>query len=238
LTGAGFRDVIGTKKLTREKRDATAHMLTTKRAIILAAALVAATLIAGVLAWPSLPDAMTTHWNAAGEPNGVSSKAFGVLFVPLLAAALATLLFWLPEIDPIEAGFKTFRKEYDGLVLMIVAFMSVVHGMVLAWNLGTRVDFIHILGPGIGLLCFYLGTIMPRMKRNHFAGIRTPWTLSSDRVWDETHRHGGQLFRLSGVLAGFGAFFPEYALLLILVPMILTSLWVTIYSYIVFRRKA
>lgn len=212
-------------------------MLTTKRAIFLAGAMVAATFAAGLVAWPSLPDAMTIHWNAAGEANGVSSKAFGVYFVPFLSAFLAALLFWVPEIDPIASGFKTFRKEYDGLVLMIVGFMVLVQGLVLAWNLGMHVDFIHILGPGIGLLCYYLGTIMPRMKRNHFAGIRTPWTLSSDRVWDATHRHGGDLFRLSGVLAGLGAFFPEYALLLILVPIGFSSLWVMAYSYIVFRRK-
>lgn len=215
----------------------TRRMLTTKKAIYLSGAVIAAMIFAGLVFWPSLPSVMAVHWNAAGVANGTSGKVFGVFFVPLLAATMAALLFWLPSADPIAKGFKAFRKEYDGLILLLVGFLAVVQGLVLAWNLGARFDLIRVLGPGIGFLCYYIGSIMPSMKRNHFAGIRTPWTLSSDRVWNKTHRLGGRLFRVSGLLAGLGGVFTDYALPLILIPIGVSALWATVYSYIEYREK-
>ncbi len=213
-------------------------MLTTKRAVILTGLLIIASLAAGLIAWPSLPASMATHWGASGDANGYSGKAFGVLFVPILSIVMAALLFLLPQIDPLAKGFRAFRKEYDGLVLLLIGFMTLVQGAVLAWNLGARFEFTQIIGPGIGLLFYYIGAIMPQMKRNWFAGIRTPWTLSSDRVWEETHRVGGKLFRISGFLACLGAVFPDQAFLLIFIPIVASSLGVIVYSYRVYRKGA
>jgi len=213
-------------------------MLTSKRAMILTGVLADGALIASIVAWPKLPLMMATHWGADGLANGYSGKAFGAFFLPILAMAMAVLLFVLPKIDPLASGFKAFRKEYDGLVALIVGFLALIHGAVLAWNLGARFDLIRIIGPGVGLLFFYLGAIMPQMKRNWFAGIRTPWTLSSDRVWEETHRVGGKLFRISGVLAVLGAVFTDYALPLIVIPALASALSVTVYSYLVYRKGA
>ena len=44
-----------------------------------------------------------------------------------------------------------------------------------------------------------------RIRKNFFIGIRTPWTLASDEVWSRTHRIGGRLFILSGVIIWIGA---------------------------------
>ena len=78
---------------------------------------------------------------------------------------------------------------------------------------------------------------MRQAKRNFFIGIRTPWTLSSDHVWDETHRLGSILFIASGILALFGAFFPDYAIWFILVPVLGSTLFLLVYSYILYQRE-
>jgi len=212
-------------------------MITTKRAVALTALIIGGMLVAGALAWNALPETMVTHWNAAGEANGTSSRTFGVLFAPLLAAALAIVMFFLPKTDPLATGFKAFRKEYDGLILVLIGFLAAVQAAVLLWNLGAHFDFMQVIGPGVGLLFFYLGAVMPQMKRNWFAGIRTPWTLSSDKVWKETHELGGKLFRLSGLLAVLGAVFTDYAFELIIIPIVASSLVVIFYSYHVYRKE-
>jgi uncharacterized membrane protein len=206
--------------------------------MLLAAALAAAPLAAGLFAWDALPEMMATHWGPDGLADGRSGKAFGVLFLPLLSAALAGFLSALPKLDPLAAGFKAFRKEYDGLVVLIVGFLALIQAAILAWNLGARFDFVQVVGPGIGLLFFYLGAIMPQMRRNWFAGIRTPWTLSSDRVWEETHRVGGKAFQAAGVLAVLGAVFTDVGFALIVVPALAAALGVTLYSYLVYRKGA
>ena len=212
--------------------------MTTRASAIFAIGIVAAMVLAGLLLWPQLPPVMATHWNASGAADGYSSKAFALFLLPVISTLIATLLFLLPSIDPIARNYAAFRKEYDGLILVILAFMALVQGMLLAWNLGARFEMLRVIAPGIGLLFFYIGAIMPQMKRNWFAGIRTPWTLSSDKVWDETHRVGGKLFRATGVLACLGGAFPGYALQLIFIPIVASALGTTVYSYLVFRKGA
>ncbi|MEM1558578.1 MAG: SdpI family protein [Candidatus Bathyarchaeia archaeon] len=59
---------------------------------------------------------------------------------------------------------------------------------------------------GIGLLLFYTGILCENAKKNWFIGIRTHWTLSSDRVWETTHKLGGKLFKTTGVIGILGVF--------------------------------
>ena len=73
-------------------------------------------------------------------------------------------------------------------------------------------------------------------KRNWFIGIRTPWTLSSERVWDRTHAIGGKLFRLAGVIALGGIIFTGIAWLFILGPILVISIYLVVYSYLEYRR--
>ncbi|MDO8755746.1 MAG: SdpI family protein, partial [Anaerolineales bacterium] len=82
------------------------------------------------------------------------------------------------------------------------------------------------------------GFLLRRAKRNWFIGIRTPWTLSSDRVWNETHRLGSPLFMASGGLALLGAFFSgTIAFWLMFVPLIGSTLFLVIYSYVLYQRE-
>jgi uncharacterized membrane protein len=51
-----------------------------------------------------------------------------------------------------------------------------------------------------------IGNVLGKLRSNFFVGIRTPWTLSSEHVWDQTHRWAGRLFvgaaAVLAVLAG------------------------------------
>jgi uncharacterized membrane protein len=69
-------------------------------------------------------------------------------------------------------------------------------------------------------------------------GIRTPWTLASDEVWNRTHLLGGRLFMASGVIAAIGAIWPKYGLIFILAPVLLITLVSVIYSYVIYRKLA
>lgn len=90
--------------------------------------------------------------------------------------------------------------------------------------------------PALGTLFYCLGILTENAKRNWFIGIRTPWTLSSDRVWDKTHKLGGRLFRLTGVIAFIGLFFQSFAILFVVVPVIAVAVYLTIYSFMEYRK--
>jgi len=91
--------------------------------------------------------------------------------------------------------------------------------------------------PALGLFIFFMGFLLEKTKRNWFIGIRTPWTLSSDKVWEETHRLGATLFKISGLLAILGAFLPEIAFWLMFIPLIGSSLFLVVYSYLLYARR-
>jgi uncharacterized membrane protein len=110
--------------------------------------------------------------------------------------------------------------------------MFYVFGLSIAWNLGYRFDFIRLLVPMLGILFFGIGNILGDVEMNWFLGIRTPWTLSSQTVWDETHRVGGRLFKISGLLAFGGVFFSGWLSLgLAVLPILFSGLYVILYSY-------
>jgi uncharacterized membrane protein len=48
--------------------------------------------------------------------------------------------------------------------------------------------------------------LIRRAKRNYSIGIRTPWTLDDEQVWDATHRVGIWSFVAAGILMIVAAF--------------------------------
>ena len=91
--------------------------------------------------------------------------------------------------------------------------------------------------PALGILFYFVGIVTEKAKRNWFIGIRTPWTLSSDIVWNKTHKIGGKLFKIAALIAFSGLFFPKYAILLVIVPVILVALYTIVYSYFEYKKQ-
>ena len=89
----------------------------------------------------------------------------------------------------------------------------------------------QLMMPALGILFYYCGVLIENAKRNWFIGIRTPWTLSSDSVWEKTHKIGGKLFKIAGIIALFGIFFPNYTFLFVLIPVVSVAIYTAAYSY-------
>jgi uncharacterized membrane protein len=193
--------------------------------------------ILSIYFYPQVPEQMATHWNSQGEVDGYMSKLWGLFFMPLIITGLVIMFLIIPKIDPKKENIAKFRKYYDGFIVILVLFMVTVHLQTLLWNTGIRISPNSVLPLGIGLLFYYMGILTENAERNWFIGIRTPWTLSSERVWKRTNRLGGKLFRIAGIAAVFGAFFPEFAIYFILVPVIAVAGFSIIYSYMEYQKE-
>lgn len=213
--------------------------MTTKTTTIIALVLIGLAILVGALLWNQLPDQMASHWNANDEVDGTMPKFWGVFLMPIVTLGMLALFLVLPNIDPLKANIAQFRESFNLFIVLIVAFMLYVHGLTLAWSLGYQ-DFkmSAAMLPFLGVLFIAIGWMLRKAKRNFFIGIRTPWTLSSDTVWDKTHRLGSSLFIASGALAIVGGFFGGMtAFWLTLVPLIGSSLFLVVYSYILYRGE-
>ncbi|MBW2964972.1 DUF1648 domain-containing protein [Candidatus Woesearchaeota archaeon] len=191
---------------------------------------------ASIFFYSRLPATMASHWDMQGNVNGYMSRFWGAFLMPIILIGMALLFAAIPLIDPLKANIKKFRHYFDGFIVMIFLFMLMMHGVVIAANLGAQISFNSIMPIAIGILFFYVGIMLEHAKRNWFIGIRTPWTLSSDVVWDRTHSLGAKLFKASGIIAVIGIFFHSAALWFVLAPAIATAVVTMVYSYVVFRR--
>lgn len=185
-----------------------------------------------------LPDPMPTHWNMSGEADGWTSLPLGAFMLPLILVGVFAMLHFLPGIDPRKANYAKFRSSYDLLIVAVMGFMLGVHLLVLATALGMDVSMERLVPVGVAVLLIVIGNLLPRTRPNWFVGIRTPWTLSSDRVWERTHRFGGQLFVAGGFLALLAALFaPGIAMPVLIGCTVVLSVVVLAYSYIVWRKE-
>lgn len=182
---------------------------------------------------------MASHWNIEDQVDGYTSKFTGVFVLPLITFGMFLLFLVIPSIDPLKANIAQFREAFNLFIVFIVGFMVYLYGLTLAWNLGyTAFRMSGAMLPAVGLLFVLIGFILRQAKRNFFIGIRTPWTLSSDTVWNETHRLGAVLFIISGALAFIGGFFGgTVAFWLMFVPLISTTLFLLVYSYVLYQRE-
>jgi uncharacterized membrane protein len=213
--------------------------MNTKTTIVVTLMLIAVSLIAGALLWNQLPDQMASHWNVNDEVNGYISKTWGVLLMPLVTAGMLLLFLFLPSMDPLKANIVQFRETFNLFIVFITVFMLYIHGLTLAWSLGYQnFKMSTAMLPLMGLLFIFIGYMLRKARRNFFIGIRTPWTLSSDSVWDKTHQLGSVLFMASGVFAIIGGFFGgTTAFWLMFVPLIGSSLFLVAYSYVLYRQE-
>ncbi|MCL4273676.1 MAG: SdpI family protein [Anaerolineales bacterium] len=212
--------------------------MSTKLTTILVLILIAAAVIAGALFWDQLPESMASHWNENDQVDGYMSKFWGVWMMPLMVLGMFGIFLLVPVIDPLKANIAKFRNIFNLFILLITAFMLYIHGLTLAWNLGYEFRMSSAMLPFMGILFVFMGYMLRQAKRNWFIGIRTPWTLSSDTVWDKTHQLGSVLFIASGVLAFLGAFFGgTIALYLTLIPMLGSALFVVLYSFVLYQRE-
>ena len=189
-------------------------------------------ILAGLILWNQLPEQMPTHWNAAGEIDGWSSKPFAVFVLPLIMVAAQWLCMLGTAADPKK---NNHSEKVLHLVLWIIPALSVVlHAVTYATALGHAVPMEVVMPILIGLIFTITGNYMPKCKQNYTIGIKIPWTLDNEENWNRTHRFAGWLWTFCGIaimcigfFGGFWVFLP-ITLLMALAPII--------YSYVLHQK--
>jgi uncharacterized membrane protein len=213
--------------------------MTTRLTTIIVLVLIVGATIAGALLWNQLPAQMASHWDVNDQVNGYMPRFWGVFLMPLVTVVMFLLFLIIPNIDPLKANIAEFRDAFNLFITFIVGFMVYIHALTLRWNLGyTNLGIGKAMLPAMGLLFIVIGSMLRKAKRNWFIGIRTPWTLSSDSVWNQTHRIGSILFMVSGVIAVIGGFFGgTVAFWSIMIPIFGTTIFLVMYSYVLYQRE-
>ncbi|MCM2326000.1 MAG: SdpI family protein [Candidatus Woesearchaeota archaeon] len=188
-------------------------------------------LIIGLYIYPRMPGQMASHWNIRGEVDDYMSRFWGVFLIPFIHASLMLLLLTLPRIDPLDKNIDRFKGDYHGFLIVFSIYMLFIYIWTLLWNLGVHMSPNLIMPIGISVLFYHIGVLLEKTRRNWFIGIRTPWTLNSEKIWLKTHKVGGKLFKISGLIAFIGMLFEAYSWIFIIVPIAFSTLYSIAYSY-------
>lgn len=197
-------------------------------------------IITAVSAWyfqSVLPDQVITHWNFAGQPDGWSSKEFTTWFFPGLMIIMLLLFYWLPKLDPRKENYKKFSDVYYLFIFVILLFIALLYFITNLVNLGVNIDISQSVVSLVGLLFIIIGSILDKVKSNWFIGIRTPWTLSSEEVWKQTHIFARKVFMIAGLVMILSQFLNEILRWQVFWVVIIFLLTPIIYSYFLYKKQ-
>jgi uncharacterized membrane protein len=207
-----------------------------KKSHIIVLLILAITIIASLYIYPIMPKTMASHWGIDGNVDGYMFKFWGVFLLPILMVAITLLLVFIPNIDPEKKNIKKFEGDFDTFIIIFNLFMLYIYALTIVWNTGYVFNMTQAMMPGLAVLFYFAGNLIGKAKRNYTIGIRMPWTLADDGVWDKTHKKGEVLFKAVAVFTLLGAFFPNYAWALLLFPLMGSIIYLCFYSYIEFKK--
>jgi uncharacterized membrane protein len=152
------------------------------------------------LAWPGLPAVIPIHWDAAGQVNGYGPRAT-IFLQPAIMGVLVLLWPQLPAASPGKFKVEGFSATWWFSGMVVVGLLAYIQGVLLTVLAHGTLDIGRALLGGIGMAVVLLGNVLGKVKRNFWLGVRTPWTLASDRVWYATHRLAGKTMVAGGLVA-------------------------------------
>lgn len=155
--------------------------------------------IGTAISYPYLPEQVGIHWNYKGVPDDFVQKSYGSFFLPGIMLILYVFTILLPKIDPKKTNYQRFQDTYYLIMNVILSFLFLLQAVQIATSLG-KLNPAHVVPELVGLLFIVIGNFSPKFKHNYFIGVRTPWTLASEDVWKKTHRFGGKVFVVLGLL--------------------------------------
>ena len=185
---------------------------------------------------PQVADKVTIHWGIDGAPDQEASAWLALLLIPLISIGLQLLALCLPRIDPGRANYRNFDTSYWKVILAILIYMFGFHLLICYAAAGYEVEIAKALPVMVGILLIVMGNFLGKLRPNWMVGIRTPWTLSSKRSWDKTHRLGRWVMMLMGVAVGLIAFSPN-----MMACIIVAAIWgaclltLVVYSWLIWR---
>ncbi len=194
-------------------------------------------LIINLIAFAHMPDKVPVHWGITGEPNRYGSK-----MEQLVMSAIPFVLFlffnFLPSIDPKKESYKKHAGAYSMINLFIILIIGCLNLSGLFSALGYPVAFQKVVPVLLGILFIVLGNFMTQIRHNYFVGFRNPWTLASEHVWKKTHRLGGYVFVVIGLVPFTSLFLGALGMYLFFGALVVGTALVYLYSYFIFKKNA
>ena len=186
--------------------------------------------------YSKVPSTIPSHWNIQGEVDSYMPKFWGLFLMPLISVALFLLFLAIPNIDPLKANIKKFMGYYDLFILSMMLFLFYIYLLTIFYTIGYRFNMSTAILPALAILFYMISLLLKNSKRNYFIGIRTPWTIQSEKVWNKTHKLGSKLFIALSIIILLSVFMASYGFYIVIVSILAVTLYLIYYSYMQYKK--
>ena len=179
-----------------------------------------------------------THWNVNGDVDSYGSPLYLLIF-PVTSLLTTLLLYMVPQIDPKGENIEKSGPLLPLTMILLTVLMLGIEVIIIRAVQGASIlDLITFIAGLLGILFITIGYYLPTVKQNYMMGIRTPWTLHSESVWQKTHQVAKNWFIAVGLLFLVSLLFKEpFNLVIPMVFMALVLVGILIYSYLLFQKE-
>jgi len=199
------------------------------------------TLIISCFTLSTVPEGMQLpiHWNIEGKVDRYSEASYALFIPPAVMFFVLGVLSLLKWLEPRKENLKQSTPAVSAITFAITLFMLVLEGGYIAIVNGLDVPMGKLITFSVGLLFMVIGNYLSKTRSNFFIGIRTPWTLSSDDVWQKTHRLGSKLMVFAGGIISLSCWFISANAhgKVILITVIPAAVIPTIYSWWLWKQE-
>jgi uncharacterized membrane protein len=204
-------------------------------ALAISIAIIGVSILYSAVLYPSLPNPAPSHWDANGKVNGYSDPLFMCLLMPAIMVGLLLLFAALPKLSPGKFKVDSWIRVYNVIMVLVIGLEGALHFVILSATRSSAVMSPRFLFCVLFLFFALIGNFLGKVRRNFWVGVRTPWTLANETVWNIVHRRAGQLWVVTGILGAILSilgmpFWWSFGLLMV-------SAFIPVFhSYFVWRR--
>ncbi|MDY3303723.1 MAG: SdpI family protein [Clostridia bacterium] len=203
--------------------------------VIISSIIILLPILFGIIMWNDLPDIIATHWGADGNADGFSGKVFAVFGLPFIHLILHFVCLLFTSLDKKQ---KEQNQKALGMIFWILPVISLfTNGIMYRAAFGKEFDLTFFMPALLGVMFIFIGNYLPKVKQNRTLGIKISWTLNNEENWNKTHRFGGKVWVVGGLILLLSIFLPLTAMVWVMVCVIAAMVIIPIvYSYSIYKQ--
>lgn len=184
-----------------------------------------------------LPDTVPIHWDFQGNPDRMWSKLMHLIMFPVISLWLVLLFAFLPKLDPKKENYDKFWTAWEIFQFSILGFFFYIYLVSIFIILNPEYNISTFMMAWVWVLFIVLWNYMWKIRQNYFVGIKLPWTLANEEVWNKTHRFGGKMFMLAWFMFIVNAYFLRQVVGVFVFAISLAVIAPIVYAYMIFKNK-
>ena len=206
-----------------------------KLKVVISSIVILLPILFGIIMWNDLPDIITTHWGADGNADGFSGKVFAVFGLPFIHLILHFVCLLFTSLDKKQ---KEQNQKALGMIFWILPVISLfTNGIMYRAAFGKEFDLTFFMPALLGVMFIFIGNYLPKVKQNRTLGIKISWALKNEENWNKTHRFGGKVWVVGGLILLLSIFLPLTAMVWVMVCVIAAMVIIPmVYSYSIYKQ--